>query len=129
MIMSKIIGSNAERQLVHEFWKRGWPTIRVAGSGSMKYPCPDLIVGKEKRKIVIECKTTKKKNKYFTKEEVSDLKTFAKMFGAEAWLAVRFGKRGWFFVQTTDLKIKEKSLVLTLDNALRMGKTIDKLLD
>lgn len=42
-------GINAEREIIHLFWSMpGWTACRVAGSGSMKYPSPDVIAGNEK---------------------------------------------------------------------------------
>ena len=52
-------GTDAERDLIHIFWKNGWAAVRIAGSGSMKYPSPDILAGKNGTLYAIECKTTK----------------------------------------------------------------------
>ena len=70
-------GINAERELTHQFWKQGWACVRVSGSGSMQLPLPDLLVGNSVRRLAIECKTTKKPTKYFTDEELENLKKTA----------------------------------------------------
>ena len=57
---SKAKGSNAERDLVHKFWGEMFACVRVAGSGSMKYPSPDIIASRDGITIALECKTTKK---------------------------------------------------------------------
>ena len=36
-------GINAERELIHKFWGVGWGAVRVAGSGSMRYPSSDIL--------------------------------------------------------------------------------------
>ena len=57
-------GINAERELIHLFWKtNSWTAVRIAGSGSSKYPCPDILAANISRKIAIEAKSTKDKNK------------------------------------------------------------------
>ena len=56
---TKSKGSNAERELIHMFWSKGFAAIRSAGSGSMKYPSPDLLVAKNNKILAIECKITK----------------------------------------------------------------------
>lgn len=100
-------GINAERNLIHKFWAVGWAAIRVAGSGSSKYPSPDLLVGNNLRKLAIECKSTKSSGVYLTKEEIYDLVKFAKIFGAEAWIAVKFDRTDWYFLTIDDLNESE----------------------
>ena len=57
-------GINAERELVHLFNALDeWMCIRTAGSGSQKYPAPDILAGNVLRKIAIECKLTTQKKK------------------------------------------------------------------
>ena len=54
-------GINAERDLIHKFWNvEGWSAVRVAGSGSMKYPSADVLATNKLRRLAIECKTSKK---------------------------------------------------------------------
>ena len=59
-------GTNAERELVRLFNELGWGCIRIAGSGSSKYPSPDILAGNALRRIAVECKTTKDNKKYFS---------------------------------------------------------------
>lgn len=99
----KQLGTNAERELIHLFWKNEIPAIRVAGSGSMKYPSPDIIAGTSLRKIVIECKKVKGNKLYIPKNEINLLITFSKKFGAEPFIGVKFGKE-WFFIIIEDLR-------------------------
>jgi holliday junction resolvase Hjr len=99
----KQLGSNAERELIHLFWKNKIPAIRVAGSGSMKYPSPDIIAGNNLRKIVIECKKVAGSKLYIPKNEVNLLIEFAKSFGAEPFIGVKFGKE-WYFIIMEDLR-------------------------
>src|SRR3989344_8395968 len=100
-------GSNAERELLHKFWSTGkWCAIRSAGSGSMKYPGPDLLVGnrEKNRRLAVECKTTKKDKLYLDQHDISQLKEFSDIFDARAWFAVKFQKKDWRFLSLVDLK-------------------------
>ena len=97
--MSKIKGSRAERELFHLLWKESWACVRVAGSGSTSQPSPDLVASNGKRILAIECKSIQFGKKYFSAEELEQLYTFSRAFGAEAWLAIRFDNKGWYFLE------------------------------
>ena len=62
----KSIGINAEREIIHLFWKHDWAAIRIAGSGSIRYPVPDVLAGNTLRQIAMECKSTQDTSKYFS---------------------------------------------------------------
>src|SRR3989344_7371663 len=101
--MSKAKGSRTERELLHMFWEAGHFCLRVAGSGSMPFPCPDLLVGKAGKSFAIECKSGGQDRRYITEQQVNELKEFAKGFGAEAWIGMRFDREGWSFLKPEDL--------------------------
>ena len=105
--MSKKKGTRAERELMHMFWSKGFGVTRSAGSGSTPLPNPDILVGKNKRYLAIECKSLNKGSKFFPKEEISELTEFSKRFCAEPWLAIRFDREGWYFIQPKHLKKSE----------------------
>lgn len=128
---SKKKGTRAERELIHLFWNQGnWACIRVAGSGSMPIPCPDLVVGNGKRVLAIECKSLSDNIKYFKKEELSDLLEFSKKFGAEAWLGIRFDHIGWFFVQPENLILSKKGTPsISLKEAQEIGLKFEQLIN
>lgn len=114
-------GINAEREIIHAFWKiPGWTACRIAGSGSMKYPSPDIIAGNATRKLAIECKSTKSKYQYFEKEEIKQLLQYAEMFAAEAWIAIRFDRDKVYFLRPKDLK--ETNNRYAVDKALSEDK-------
>ena len=107
---------------------KSWAAIRVAGSGSMKYPCPDVLAGNAIRRLAIECKSVGDTKKYFTKQEIDALAKFSLIFGAEAWVGVRFDNKKWFFVNLEDLKENDSSFVLTFANAQQKGLVFEELL-
>lgn len=117
-------GSNAERELVHLLWFHGWSAVRVAGSGSMRYPSPDIIARKEATLVAIECKHTKQDKKYVDVREITELVTFAKGFKAVPLLGVRFTKREWLFFHPRFLSSTGKFVVVSRDDK---GMSIDAL--
>lgn len=124
---SKTKGSKAERELLHMFWQKGLGCLRSAGSGSMKYPGPDLIVSNKVRTLAIECKSTKKNKKYLDKEDIKQLKEFCEIFGAEPWLAVRFARKDWLFLSLDDIEKTENGYVIDSNVAERRGLLIEEL--
>ena len=103
MINAKAKGSKGERDLVKAFNEAGWGCIRIAGSGSSRYPSPDILAGNAIRRLAIECKVTAETKKYFDVDQVEQLREFSTKFGAEAWFAVKFPKEDWYFFMIEDL--------------------------
>ncbi len=126
--MGKKKGSNVERELVHLFWSKGWAACRVAGSGSMHYPSPDIVASNKNKLLVVECKAQKGDYQYFEKDEIDNLLKFADIFGGEVWLGVRFDRMDWFFVKNSDLEDSGKNWVLSKDHALKKGVSFDVLI-
>lgn len=121
-------GSNAERELLHMFWSKGWACLRSAGSGSMKYPGPDLLVGNKLRRLAIECKATKEKKKYLDNHDMEQIKEFSNIFGAEPWFAVKFSRNNWLFLSPEDIEKTEKGYVIDLKVAERRGLLLEELI-
>lgn len=121
-------GINAERELIHMFWDKGWAAIRVAGSGSSRYPCPDVLAGNNIRKLAIECKAVSGANKYLPLEEISQLKSFSDSFGAEPWIGVRFDNTGWFFLSLDDIVEVGKNFRISKDIAKERGLLFSELI-
>jgi len=121
-------GINAERELIHAFWKNSWSAIRVAGSGSSKYPCPDVLAGNGARRIAIECKASKDSVKYLTAKEVAELKEFSEIFGAEPWIGMRFDDMKWYFLSLEDLKASGASFSVSVELAKKKGLLFEQLI-
>jgi len=122
-------GINAERELVHMFWNKNFACHRIAGSGSNKYPCPDLLVGNRLRRMAIECKVTKDQKKYFEKEEIYALKNFSDIFGAEPWIAIKFKDHDWYFVSLEDITETKKSFIVDVDIAKNRGLLFEEMIE
>jgi len=124
----KAKGTNGERELVRFFNEFGsWSAIRVAGSGSSKYPAPDVLAGNAQRRLAIECKVTKDKKKYFQNSEIEQLKTFSQRFGAESWIGVKFPQEQWYFLILEDLEDTGSCWAVSLELAKRRGLTKEEL--
>ncbi len=124
-------GINYERELVKIFWKHGIAALRVAGSGLAPYPLPDILVGFKGKVYAIEVKSTKKDCIYIDEIKVKELLEFSKIFGAEAYLALKFIRRGWFFLKPISGKITyedAKSNGLTLKSFIEKILTRDEVL-
>lgn len=123
----KARGSTAERELVHLFWDAGWAAFRAPASGSMDHELPDVIAGHGARKVAIECKLTTDDSKYLTKKEVEELIFFSQRFGCEAWLGVKFSRKGWRFLSPEDCRQTAASFVVSWEDAERKGLTFEEL--
>jgi len=104
MPSTKNKGSRAERELLHKFWDNNWACIRIAGSGSVPLPVPDLLAGNTKRWLAIECKSIAGNSKFLYPDDVNQVIEFSKKFGSEPWLAIRFNNKGWHFLKTDQLE-------------------------
>ncbi|MBR9692880.1 Holliday junction resolvase [Candidatus Woesearchaeota archaeon] len=122
-------GINAERDLIHKFWKEGWAAMRAAGSGSSQFPSPDVLAGNNIRKLAIECKLTTSPRQYFTKKEVNELQFFSEKFGAEPWFAVKFFHEPWYFFTVEDMKETGVSYAVTVEQARSRGVEFKELLE
>lgn len=125
---NKSKGINAERELVHKFWAQNYACLRIAGSGSNKYPSPDLLVGNNIRRLAIECKITKEDKKYFDKKNIAALKKFSGVFGAEPWVAIKFKGSDWLFISLNDLDESNKMFFIQKETAKRRGLLFEELI-
>jgi len=126
--MSKRKGTRYERELVHMFHDSGFSVVRSAGSGSTPLPAPDLIVSNSKRILAIECKAIKSTRKYFPEKEINELNEFSEKFGAEPYIAIRFDRKGWFFVKTEDLGFGKTNHYVSYDLAVEKGKRFEEII-
>ena len=125
---TKAKGTKGERELVKVFNENDWVCIRAAGSGSSRYPSPDVLAGNAMRRVAIECKVTAETKKYLLDEEIEQLRTFANKFGAEAWIGVHFPSEPWYFFMLEDIEQTGKSWAISLEMAKRKGLKVEELL-
>lgn len=121
-------GCDAERELIHLFWQTDeWAACRVAGSGSIKYPAPDVIAASRTKRLAIECKASKGHYQYFDKQEIIELQQFAHKTAAEPVIAMRFNQQPWYFFTPADLEETDKNFVITRDHLQKRGKLFKEL--
>ncbi len=121
-------GANAERELLHMFWSKNFATIRSTGSGSMKYPGPDLLVGNLSRRMSIECKSMRKAKLYLNEHDIEQLRQFSKVFDARPWFAVKFLRKEWLFGSIEDLEKTQKGYTIGLKEAELKGLSFEELI-
>lgn len=125
----KTKGMDAERDLIHKFWAANkWVAVRIAGSGSMKYPSADILATNKLRKLAIECKMTKDQKKYFTKEGIEQFKLFSELFGAEPWIAIKFRGEDWLFLPIDEIIKTKKCFLVDIETAKRKGALFEELI-
>ncbi len=116
MASSKRKGTNAERKLIKLLWKSKFAAVRVAGSACSRYPMPDIIAGRGKRKFAIECKVANSEKIYVSERAILKLLEFSSIFGCKPILAVNYNGE-WFFFEVNDLNRK-----FEISNAKRFGE-------
>lgn len=122
-------GINAERELIHRFWAvKKWSAVRIAGSGSMKYPSADILAANKIRRLAIECKTSKDGNKYIPNADIEQLRTFSAIFGAEPWIAIRFNRLDWLFLSLDDLEDTGNNFLVSKEIAKKKGLLLEELI-
>lgn len=127
--MSKKKGSRIERELVNLFWDtKEWAVVRSAGSGLSSNPNPDLIASNGKRYVAVECKGIKGGTKYLEEEDIKQIVEFANLFGAEAYIGIRFNHEGWYFLIPEDLKKTPNGYTINLELAKSKGINFEELL-
>jgi Holliday junction resolvase len=129
MVRKKQKGIGAERELIHKFWDTQiWAAIRIAGSGAIKYPVPDVLAANNLRKLAIECKSTKSDKQYLNRAQVESLVEFSQKFGAEPWIGVRYDGLGWRFFSIEDLHETPAGYAANKSHAEVKGLTFDELI-
>ena len=104
-------GSAFERAVKSKLEEDGWIAIRSAGSKK-----PDLIAAKDRKIIVIECKSTKNSIVYLEEREIENLKKTAEQFGAESLFAVKHVKnKNWFIIAMDNVEKTDKGYRIKLD--------------
>ena len=125
---TKAKGTKGERELVKAFNESGWACFRAAGSGSSRYPSPDLIAANAIRRLAIECKVTKESKKYFEQSELEQLRIFSQKFGAESWIGVKFSGEEWYFLMLEDLEQTGNLFAVSVELAKRRGLKMEEVM-
>ena len=117
-------GANAERELMHLFFKEGFSVVRIAGSGTSPLPAPDIIALRNGRIIAVECKARKAKNLAISVAQMQELRGWARKAGAEPLVGWKIPRKGWFFLKPAQLHSTDKFFLISLKDALEKGKSL-----
>lgn len=97
-------GDRRERELVNRLDDLGFAVMRAPASGSATpRDLPDVLAGNAERFYAIEAKSSNGNPVYLTAEEVKALCYFARNFGAQPRIGVRFDGEDWAFFDPDDL--------------------------
>ena len=124
-MFNKKRGSDAERELLHLLSKKGFAVARVAGSGMIEETNCDLFAGNSRKKYAIEVKLASENKKYFNNTQITGLIEFAEKFGLKPIVAIKFLRKGWWFVSPHLLDKTEKALTISFQDVQKKGKSFD----
>lgn len=123
-------GSNAERELVEMFWDKGFASVRIAGSGVSKYPCPDVLAGDGNLIFAVESKSYSGEYIHLTRNQILQLLEFSQKFGAVPLVGVRFAKDEWYFFDMIKIQeTKGDNFKVTKKTALKDGKKLEEVIE
>jgi len=122
-------GDRRERELVNELDAAGFAVMRAPASGSAtERDLPDVLAGDGERFYAIEAKSSAGDPIYLSGEEVESLIYFARNFGANARIAVRFDREDWYFFHPGDLHVTDGgNYRVKKETALADGTDLDGL--
>lgn len=122
-------GDRRERELVNALDELGFAVMRAPASGSAtERNLPDVLAGNSQTFYAIEAKSSSGKPVYLTGDEVEGLVYFARNFGAQARIGVRFDREDWFFFHPGTLHVTPGgSYRVKKETALEEGTPIDEL--
>jgi Holliday junction resolvase len=127
-------GAESERRVADLLRSRGFAVMRAPASGSRtKHPMPDLVAGcaRLSKRWAIEVKTSRRKRLYVPHESIEQLQEFARVFGCEPYVAIKFkgSYTNWLFVSPDSLSVTPRgNRSISLKEALRNGSDLDMLL-
>ncbi len=121
-------GAEAERELIHTLYDKGFSVVRVAGSGKSSLPAPDLLALYQGRVLAFECKAWGNSSISIPVPKMQELLDWCQRAGAEPVIAWKYPRQGWFFLKPTDLSASDKHYSITLRHARAKAMHLDVLL-
>lgn len=121
-------GADAERELIHILYSKGFAVVRTAGSGKTTLPAPDLIALSNEKKIAFECKAWKGNYLNIAIAQIEELKKWGGMAGAELYIAWKVPRKGWLFIPLKLLQKKDKNFTITRKKAQNKGLDLNVIL-
>ncbi len=125
----KSIGINGEREILNKLREFGFSGIRAAGSGTTKWPTPDILAAREGCIIAMEVKVSSGDKIYVRRREINELLSFSSDFNALPVLSVRFRRGGWRIFNIAELDEKGANFLAELRNGNTLVSFINNLSD
>ena len=119
-------GARGERELLGKFHELGYSVIRSAGSG-VNSISPDILVMKNGRGFVLECKAWDSSSIAIEHEKYEELKRWEANTTLPTFMAWRMSNIGWFFIRLQEMHRNEKSWSVTKKEAIRIGRVFENL--
>ena len=122
-------GDRRERELVNRLDDAGFAVMRAPASGSSTdRELPDVLAGDAEAFYAVEAKSSSGKPIYLRGEEVEALVYFARNFGANPKVGVRFDREDWYFFHPDELHVTDGgNYRVKKEFAVEAGETIDGL--
>ncbi|ESP87494.1 Holliday junction resolvase Hjc [Candidatus Halobonum tyrrellensis] len=122
-------GDRRERELVNRLDAAGFAVMRAPASGSSTdRELPDVLAGDGRTFYAVEAKSSSGDPIYLRGEEVEALVYFARNFGANPKIGVRFDREDWYFFHPDELHVTDGgNYRVKREFALDSGETIDDL--
>ena len=121
---AKIKGSNAEREMQRMLSEKGYVVMRIAGSGSSRFPACDLIAAKDNIIFVIEVKSSIRNRVYIKKRQMEELEYLARKFNAVLNIVAKMKGKWYLFIPENMKYITNKYYVLRREEGIEWSKVI-----
>jgi len=118
-------GANAERELIHTLFDKGFAVLRVAGSGVSPLPSPDVVALRSGRILAFECKAWKASSLAIPIKDMEDEMGWARTAGADFFVAWKIPREGWLFVRPQHFHKTLKNYMLSLEAAKMHTTTLE----
>jgi len=119
-------GARGERELINIFHGKGFSVIRAAGSG-VNALSPDMLVFRKGIQYAFECKAWDSGSLGIEREKFKALKEWEENTGITTFIAWRINRVGWRFIYLSELEENPKSYTVTMNKALAIDRSLDKL--
>jgi len=114
-------GANAERELVHALFDRGFSVIRTAGSGKTSLPAPDLIAMRPGRHLAFECKAWAAGNLSIPIASMEEFMGWCDRAGVTAFVGWKIPRQGWVFLRPVQMRKTPKFYTINRKDAFAKG--------
>ncbi|MFH1256046.1 MAG: Holliday junction resolvase Hjc [Candidatus Diapherotrites archaeon] len=118
-------GANAERELIHLFFDRGFAVVRIAGSGKTALPAPDLLALSKTKKMAFECKAWNSKHLAIPLLQMEELIGWCEKADIDAFVAWKVPRKGWLFLKPEFFKKTAKNYMISLKEAFHKGLNLN----